>query len=68
MTFRLGKGNSWQGVSVPQGAGRVTAQLLVFLSLGLAWLEMCMAMLQEESEEGKRQVCSRDVQLAARGP
>ena len=34
------------------------AQLSAFLSLGLAWLEMHMAKLQEESKEGKRQVCS----------
>lgn len=52
----MGKGNTWQGVSVPRGAERVVAQLSAFLSLGLAWLEMRMATLQEESEEGKRQV------------
>lgn len=53
---RLGKGNTWQGVSVPRRAGRVMAQLSAFLSLALAWLETHVAMLQEESEEGKRQV------------
>lgn len=36
-----------------------------FLSLGLAWLKKLMAMLQEESQEGKRHVCGRDVQPAA---
>lgn len=29
------------------------AWLAAFLSLGLAWLEMDMATLQEESQEGK---------------
>lgn len=54
MTFRMGRGNTWQGLSLPQGAGRVVTQISAFLCVGLAWLEMHMDTLQGESEEGKK--------------